>query len=323
MMETFSADLTLDELRFVAECFPDLALPPILQLGSFEESSSDDIPSVEDRRTAVQDSLTDRALIATDTAQSSEDTADDTSPATPWQLNPLLRSALVFPLVAQSAIRVKSWIPKTSSQTLVAVSGSIAATMTVTLSRDRGADTTDPRTQTVGQLSIRLGPLSSVTDALIALIDEAPAEPKDLRPGSRRVGLVASRSIIEAIRQGDDLVVARLAEQFDAVDAVGVLRTLAATMETGFHLQVSVRPGRIVHEVEWVQSSKNEWVTMRIVVPGNPTTVNAEVLTDDGQVEILSGSRSMIVNEILSVLSSIAESTAHAAAAEKDANRGN
>lgn len=320
-MPAFSAELTLDEFRVVAECAPELVLPSILHLGSLEESASEGTPPVEERRAAALESLIARKLVSAVAESSGQRTVEQIHTGT-LSLHPLLHSALMVPLVAHTAIRVQSWIPKTSSQSLVALGGVVASTMTVTLDRARDAEITDPRRQTTGFVDIRVGPLSSAVDALIALLEGAPPEPENVRVVSIRLGLVESRSLIEAIRQGDDVVVSQMATQLDANDAVEILRAMAATMEAGFRLQVSERPGAVIHEVDWVQATSNEWVSMRIVPPDGATEVTAELLTGEGQVEIVRASRSMITAEILSVMSTVAQRAAYTSAGRKGAERG-
>ncbi len=308
---TFRAELTLDEFRVLGECKRDLFVHPLLQLGTLEDSGSVDGPSVAERRATALTGLEDRQMIFAAAAESTVKSESQHSDSV-WVVNPLLVSALMFPLVATTAIKVQSWTPKTSSQSLVGAHESLASMFTVTVDRRTGAASTDPRNETAGLLKIQVGPVLSVTDALIALIDAAPPEPPEVKPMSVRLGLVASRSIIEAIHQGDDAVVARIAQQFDAADAVGILRTLAATMEAGFHMQVSVRPGQVVRDIEWVQSTANEWVTMRLVVPDGAGEVTADLLTTEGEVDIRRDTRSLISAEIVSMMITIFDRVGHA-----------
>lgn len=317
---TYHAELTLDELRAVVECAPDLLLPPMLDLGRFEESAFDGGPSVEVRRVTALDALIAKGVVS-DVAESLQEENAATG-GSPWVLHSLLRAALTVPLVAESVIRVKSWTPRTSSRTMVAVAKSVASTFTVTVDRQRGEESTDPTSQLVGNVSISVGPFSSISESLTALLDAAPPEPDAVRPISLRVGLVTARSLIEAIKQGDETVVYQLAEQLGASEGLSVLRSLAATMEAGFRMQVTVRPDRLILTSDWVQSNANEWVTMRLVVPGHAGKVTAEVLTDEGQVDIIRSSRSMITTEIVSAVSIVAEHAVNVAAAKKGDPRG-
>lgn len=221
-------------------------------------------------------------------------------------VHPLLLMALSVPWAAQYSVQVQSWTPTTSSQTLMSVTSSLTSVVTISIPRSTSDPVTDVRASSVGEVRIRVGPISIVAVEVQALLDVAPPEPVGVRPARAEVGLVESRALIEAIRLPDSAVLEQLAVQFDAVAAVPLLRLLAATMEAGFRMHVYAVPGRPLRAIEWFQAPTGEWVTLRLIPARDADgVVSAESLTDDGRVEIVRQRRSVIVAESVAVVSAM------------------
>lgn len=279
----FDAHLTLDEFRLVLESAPaEVVVPAALSAGTFESSGAD----ATTRRETARNTLTERGLMDI------------------GGLHPLIVLALTMPLAARSAIQVQSWTPETSSQTLVSSAGRLVSIVTVTVERVKTLPATDVRTVTAGSATITVGGLPLVVDRLDHLLDDAPPEPAGVRPLSVTLGLVESRSLVEAVRQGDDEVVAQLAELLGAARAVPILRTLAATAESGLRLRAFVEHGRPLFRASWFQGSTGAWVTMRVLAGRDGGgEVSAQSLTDAGRLELGRFRRSAITAELISVVS--------------------
>lgn len=254
----FNATFTLDEFRVLQTELPELTLPASLDVGTIADSVGDG--SADERRERAVESL--RA------------TCDPT--------DPLLRLALTLPVAAEYSIHVQAWTPSTTSQTMVALNPSVTSVITIMLPRDTTADFSSPHSSHGGTVQVTLGSRSIIVGELLSLLDEAPAEPARVEPTTVRIGVVESRSLIEAIKQGDAEVVEQLALQFQAADALPLLRPLAATMEARFRMHVFAQPGRPVFSTEWFQASTTEWVTARLSATAEHSDgkVTAQTITD-------------------------------------------
>jgi len=221
-------------------------------------------------------------------------------------VHPLVLMALTVPLAARYSVQVQSWTPTTSSQTLMSITSSLTSAVTISIPRSTSDPVTDVRSARAGEVRIRVGPVSIVTAEVDALLSGAPPEPVGVRPARAEVSLVESRALMEAIRLPNQAVVGQLATQFDAVEAVPLLRLLAATMEAGFRMHVYAVPGRPLRAIEWFQAPTGEWVTLRLIPARDAEgVVTAEALTDEGRVEIVRQRRSVIVAESVAVVSAM------------------
>jgi hypothetical protein len=279
--ESFAAELSLDEVRVLLEAAPaGFVVPAALAVGTIESSG----PDAATRRDAAMTALTGRSLLDPD-------------------VHPLLLLALGMPSGARHALQVQAWTPATSSQTLVSVAGALASIITVAVARSATETSTDVAATTTGSVSVAIGDLPLVVHRLDHLLDDAPPEPRGVRPLTVTVGLVESRSLIEAVREGDDAVVAQLAELFHAGDAVPILRGLAATAEAGIRMRSYLDRGRPFRRANFVQTATGAWVAMRVLArPGPDGSVTAQSLTDGGRVELGRFRRSSITAEIVSMV---------------------
>ncbi|TFD58130.1 hypothetical protein E3T39_12550 [Cryobacterium suzukii] len=284
----FQAELTVDEFRVVQEAVPDLMLPVSLGVGTLEESG----PDVDIRRSAALEALAGRQLLRS-------------MPGGAGDPHPLLLLALGLPSMAVHAMWVQSWTPTESSQTLVSISDQLMSAVTVTVARATDSPQTFAHECVDGRVTISLGSLALLVDHLDGLLAETPLEPVGVRTVTVLIGLVESRTLIAAIRAGDHLVVEQLAAQFGAADAVPVLRSLAATMESGLRLRVFRKPGTPLYSAEWFQGTTGEWVSMRVLA-NSPGEVTAQTLIDAGQVQVSRRHRSALLADILSVVTTLA-----------------
>ncbi|SEN55670.1 hypothetical protein [Cryobacterium luteum] len=212
----FQAELALDEYRVVLQAAPDLVMPASLRVGTLAESG----PDADRRGSAAVAALTGRQLLGR-TAVGPGDVAGDP--------HPLLLVALGLPLMAVQAMRVQSWTPTESSQTVVSVAGRLMSAVTVTVPRCTDSPQISARASEHGRVAISLGSLSLLVGHLDGLLAAAPPEPAGMRALTVQLGLVESRTLIAAIRTGDDLVTEQLATQFGATAAVPLLRSLAVS----------------------------------------------------------------------------------------------
>lgn len=288
----FRAELTLDEYRVVQLGAPDLVLPASLGVGTLAESG----PDVATRLSAAHATLSLRQLLAegpTGTAAGSGDP------------HPLLLIALTLPLKAAHAMRVQSWTPTESSQTLVSISGGLMSAVTITLPRSKDSPETSARTSADGRVTISFGALSLLVDHLDGLLAGSPTEPAGVRALTVEIGLVESRTLIAAIRAGDHVIVEQLATQFGAMSVIPLLRSLASTMESGLRLRVFAKPGKPLYSAEWFQTTTGDWVSLRVLAP-RTEAVTAQSLVDAGQVQLSRRHRSALLADILSVVTTLA-----------------
>ena len=284
MDPSFTADLTLDEFRLVRELNSDLELPLALAVGGF----SDDAGKSAERRHLARASLVQSKLVGSD---------DEAT-------HPLLVLALSMPMGPQHAIQVQSWTPTTSSQTVITVIANLMSSVTVTLERSKDAATTDPFTAVSGAVRVVLGDLGLIVQSIQDLLAGSAPAPDRVVPMTVEVGLVESRSLIDGIRTGDAAVVDKLASLFSAHEAVPLLRSLAATMESGARIRAS-DPAGPRYSADWVQASTGEWVGFRLL--GNPemdSDPSAQAIVDGARVELTRRRVPTFIADILSLASS-------------------
>lgn len=290
---SFTAELTLDEFRYLVELTPPIPLPVSLTVGSLGGSSTSD-DDLDRRRTSARIALETKNLLTVPAGR------DD-----PTELrHPLLLLALALPLAAQHAIQVQSWTPGTSSETLICVADGIASTVTITLERSDDLPSTQISTARDGVVRIVLGSLALIVEAIEGLLEGTPREPGKVEPLMVEVGLVESRSIIEAIRSGDPAVVDQVAGLFDALAALPLLRSLAATMEAGIRIR-AYDHGILGFTADWVQSESGEWIGFRLL--GSPDAngeTTAQSVVDSARVELTRRRRNMVGADLISLVSS-------------------
>jgi hypothetical protein len=217
-----------------------------------------------------------------------------------------------MPMGPEHAIQVQSWTPATSSQTVISVVGDLMSSITVTLDRSKNAATTEPRAAVAGRVRVALGGLGLMVDSIQDLLAGSSVEPDRVIPMTIEIGLIESRSLIDGIRTGDAAVIDKLATLFSAHDAVPLLRSLAATMESGVRIRAS-DPAGPRYSADWVQASTGEWVGFRLL--GNPELggdSSAQAVVDGTRVELTCRRTPSFVADVLSLASSYQLEGAHA-----------
>lgn len=270
--DSFTAELSIDGYRLLTGKGGPLLAPAALSAGAVPPG----------RAEVARRDLLDARLLATDGAP-----------------HPLLAIALLLLRATHRHVAVTSWTPTTTSTTLGTAADALTSTVTLSLARDRTADTTDATTATDGLLRVSLGPAALAVQHLTALADDTDAPL--VRAERHRIPIVAARAVVEAVRRRDEALVAEVARQVGAVEHVELLRGLADTMEAGLRLVASddTAPRAVS---EWFQASDGRWFTARLTAPDARPTV--ELLAESGELVIDVRPRSSITADVLALYAS-------------------
>lgn len=316
----FDVTLTLDEFRVIAACIPTGGLHRALNIGSIVDSSRGEQPAAE-RETTARAALESRALLTADSAGT-------------LAVHPLLMLSLLSVAPADHTISIQSWTPGFSSQTTVSVVGNLASVVTFTLPRRGNSKPPSIHTAQSGTAQISLGAPSIIVAAVDKLLVLSAPEPSPVTPLRVTIGLVESRSLIEALRRGDSVAVGRITTLFRAQSAVPLLLTLAASFESGMRIRAFDR-GAPRFSSTWAQSSKGEWIGFRLLGPArrpedagaaaksapkqikSQGQIDRQSLVESGRIELTRQHRTMIAADLVSLVISytISENkgTTHAA----------
>lgn len=280
--------LTVAELRFVVDRVAELSLPSFLSPGDLEGAQADsDGSDVGD--SAVFRSLQAKGVVDEDAEFSDNDLTSVVSP--------VLVAGLGLHNLARFFLDVKAWSEAESNRLWVSVSGSLCAGFRVVSDRRPvGGESTQ-------SVEVTLFPLNQLVEFLL---EPVSADPVRVVPASAVVGLVESRSIIEALRRGEPAVAASIAQTFHCEDAVPLLSELVGSMEHGFKVLLFNHEGRAIFSADWFRG-EGGWLKMGLVAPPGGESLSARSLADNGRISVTRAGVDFLRADLLSMVVSLAE----------------
>lgn len=217
---------------------------------------------------------------------------DDATAASAATADPRLLLALGLNSVADGIVQTLSWSPGEVVRRSIAVSGVVAASVS---RRDRARDDSpEPDSpEPDSTFEVALFPSAEVATELKAAVtvgddDGARSAGSREAPGSREVGVVASRAIVEAAHHGDPQLVAEVAAALWADDdAAGMLQGLRARQSKGLRVRCfDGRSGRCIAGDDWF-GSEHGWRRLRLgLPPSHSGAMTPEQLLDDATLSI-------------------------------------
>ncbi|WP_295123780.1 hypothetical protein [uncultured Leifsonia sp.] len=201
--------------------------------------------------------------------------------ATGARPDPRLLLALGLHAVGDGVIHAVSWSPGVMVRRSIAVGGAVAAAV----SRS-DAVTDGERTSPSSRFAVALFPARQAAAQLASSTPMvATAHPRDST--ARRVGVIASRAIVEAARYGDPALVDDVAGDHGVdCDTVGVLNALAARQASGLRVRsFDGRTGRCVGGGDWFGSASG-WLRVGLGFPAPAGAWSADDLLRDATVSV-------------------------------------
>ncbi|WP_426623509.1 hypothetical protein ACPPVW_12855 [Leifsonia sp. McL0607] len=187
--------------------------------------------------------------------------ADEATAVSAGPHDPRLLLALGLQSLADGIVQTVSWSPGEVVRSSIAVTGVVAASVS-------RRDTASVSTREAGSsLEVALFPTARIAaelEAVVPAVDHGDA----WCTGSRDVGVIASRAIVEAARHGDPLLVEEVAADLwvDA-DAAGMLQGLRARQSRGVRVRCfDGRSGRCMAGDDWF-GSEHGWRRLRLGLP--------------------------------------------------------
>ena len=291
-------NLTLPELLLLREHLPGLVLPAFVPATRMGDSVNDGASPAD-----LLARLQSRQLV--------DGEADLTEADWSQRLPSVLLLGLSLQMTGQLVFQVQAWSG--------GASGGLATTAhstTVTETVCAGLTLRSPAGAEAPTVAVTVAPLSGLYPSLAELIPADPAA--DTRPGiaisagAVSLGLVESRALIDAIRAGDERVVASLTTEFHTEGARDVLQDLSGAMGTGYRIKAfgtaDTAADRVLFSRDWYRSPRG-WLKMSVTLPrpegDSPPVSTAQALTDTGRVTIRRTSAAGIRQDLLGLIAEI------------------
>ncbi len=268
MAESWRFELTVNELRAVCELVPELLLPSGYTVGDLGPAEPD-----QDEGSALEsafDSLRQRGLV---NRRADSDT-DDVAPG--------LLFALSLHAVAERSLRAFAWSPKDESRELISVNRGACAGLRRVQARGSGSG---DRTTRIVVTFMYLGELAKHLLELVA--DNSIGNRGPLK--STIIGLVESRALVEAVRAGDQELLASLTERLDAHADAELMSGLTRQLDAGFHLELLSKEARCLYVGDWFRG-EDGWISMT-VDPGR-FPISGQSIAESGRMRLARVTRS-------------------------------
>jgi hypothetical protein len=283
MAESWRFELSVNELRAVCDLVPELVLPAGHGIGDFGGGGTGDDAATASATAAGYSSLKERGLIVGHPDSDQEGVA------------PALLFALSLHGVADRAIRVFSWTPMDESRELISVNrGACAGLRRI---QRRGSHAGDSATRII----VTFMYLPELAKHLLELVaDNSSRSKTTLR--STTIGLVESRAIVQAIREGDEGFLASLSTKAQSETDVDILSSLTRQLDAGFHLELLDKEAQCLYIGDWFRGDDG-WISMTVVPSEFP--VSSQSLAESGRMRLAKVSRSLIRADLLELVAGL------------------
>lgn len=276
----WSVELSLEELRVIRSVVPSLMLPAGFGVESDARDFDPGDAAFADCSSAAMEALRESGLLIDENHSRHEE-----------RLAAPLVAALSFHAIADQTFHSRAWSSTEDIREVVSLSGEVCSVLRRT--RDRSG----PNDPTAVRVLVSLFLRTSLVEHLMTHV--ADVETGVERAGRTKVGLIESRALIAALRQGDARLVGAIAEQFQASDSVGLLSELDGPIESGFHIDVFDRRGHRVFAADWYRG-RDCWLKVDLNVGDG--AISAPSIAETGRVAIQPVGRDAIRADLLELI---------------------